>query len=121
MRQSRRRHLLADRISKEQIENGSAFEFIKLGLALKNHADAVSQAHVDTLFTYLNAREEMGSRVLFSLHQGRVLYLPVLEGPSLYAALYAFAQALKCHPHAESARSLLKRWVDGDDRAKPTR
>lgn len=100
-----------------QLEAGSAFAYLKLGLALKQGDRAVSQAHINAMVAGLNAGETMESRVYFSPDKGQFLYLPPLSGPPLFAALYAFSKALLCKPFAAAMREVLKKWVDGDARA----
>jgi hypothetical protein len=100
-----------------EIKNGSAFEFLKLGVALKNQGLDVRQSHIDTLVAYLDARGDSVSPYTSRAHQVEGGYRSPLDGPPLFCALYAFAQALKCKPYAEPARERLEEWLDGDDRA----
>ena len=99
-----------------ELENGSAWAFLQLGLRLAAGGDGLTENHLDTLSAALSACDSMDSRVYFSSAQGQFIYLPPLSGPPLFAALYAFGKALTCTPFAEPAREVLKKWVDGESR-----
>ena len=107
---------MAQELTVGQLETGSTWAFLQLGLRLADGGDGLTESHLEALSAALTACESMESRVYFSPAQGQFIYLPPLSGAPLFAALYGFSKALTCKPFAEPARDVLKKWVDGDAR-----
>jgi hypothetical protein len=108
---------LVEKIDIRRLERGSTFTFLELASQFEKGADVVTDAHFQTLVASLNAGKGLETRTYISRASREFVTLPTLEGPPLFAALFAFSKALRCGSFAVAARQTLKDWVVGDARA----